>query len=320
MRLELPPALRALAAVQDGLITAVQARTAGMSKAAIDVEVRAGRWVALLRGVYLIDLDQYDGLPARVWWRAALLAHGPGYCLVAASGARALGLHGPTREEAQVEIAAFGACSRTRRLARGLRPSIDGPEVMVRQFEVEPSEVVIVDGLPVRRGDLTAIDAGLDLSRGRALSILDSALYLGLATFEELTTAAERAAGRPGIQQLRPLVALADGRAESMVESHVRLACIDGDVPPDELQFAVRDEAGRLLAVGDLAWKKGRPRPLLAEADGKSVHDQPEAVYRDRLRGNALVGAACDTVRFTFADSLRPYYVASVIRAALTAW
>jgi hypothetical protein len=319
MHPELPPAVRARAATQDGLITAAQAREAGMAKAAVDLEVRRHRWVPLLRGVYLVDRDRYEDLEPRVWWRAALLAHGPAYCLVAGSAARAIGLHGPTSEEPYVEIAALSAVSRTTRLGRGLGPAVDGPSVRVRQFAVDPGEVVVVGGLPVRRADLTAIDAGLDLPRPRALSILDSALHLGLATPAGLADAAERAAHRPGIQQLRPLVGLADHRAESMVESHVRLACIDGKVPPDDLQFPVRTDDGRLIAVGDLAWKAGRRRPLIAEADGKSIHDQPEAVYRDRRRGNALVAAACDTVRFTFADALRPDYVANVIRAALAA-
>jgi hypothetical protein len=290
-----------------------------VAKASIDVEVRARRWLALLRGVYLLDRERYDELPTRIWWRAALLAHGQAYCLVAGSAARAIGLHGPPLVERHVEIAALGGMSRTPRVPRGLAPAVEGPTICVRQFSVDPVDVVLVDGLRVRRAALTAIDAGLDLPRGRALSLLDSALHLGLATPTCLAVATERAKGRPGIQQLRPLVALADGRAESMVESHVRLACIDGEVPPDELQYRVWDDHGRLIAVGDLAWKKHRTRPLLAEADGESIHGQPQAIFRDRRRGNSLVAAACDTVRFTFADALRPHYVASVVRSALAA-
>jgi hypothetical protein len=42
-------------------------------------------------------------------------------------------------------------------------------------------------------------------------------------------------------------------------------------------------------------------------------------VFRDRTRGNALAGEACDTVRFTYSDTFRPTYIAGLVRAALAA-
>lgn len=275
----------------------------------------------MLRGIYLIDAELYaEGIPSRTWWRAALLAHGTDFCLVAGTGGRLFGMHGLPLDEPVVEVARIGSWPRARRITDNSSLWCkDGPHVVVRQIAIAPDEVVIVDGFPVRRADLTAVDAALSLNRPRMLSVLDSCLHLELATPDELLAAVGRAKGRPGIQQLRPLAALADGRAESMVESFVRLGCIDGNVPPDELQYEVKTDAGHLIAVGDLGWVKGRERPLLAEADGQSVHSLPEAVYRDRRRGNALIPHACDTLRFTFADACRPMYVAAVVRAALAA-
>ena len=86
------------------------------------------------------------------------------------------------------------------------------------------------------------------------------------------------------------------------------MICIDGGLPPDDLQHEVRDDVGRVAAVGDMAWFKGRQRPLLGEADGK-LHALPQPVFRDRVRGNFLVTANCDTIRFVWADSQRPPYV-----------
>jgi hypothetical protein len=106
------------------------------------------------------------------------------------------------------------------------------------------------------------------------------------------------------------MVMIADGRAESTVESRVRLAWRDGDVAPDDLHYTVYTGDGHVAAIGDLGWYKERNRPLLAEADGESVHGAPKPVYRDRMRGNALTGAACDTVRFVYADTFKPNYVA----------
>jgi hypothetical protein len=273
--------------------------------------------------VYLIEPERYvvDSLPMRTWWRAALLAHGPNTCLVASSGAGAFGLHGLPFRPATVEVAIVGGPPRQRR-----QPSLPlsradmmVPQILVRQLPVTAHEVVIVNGLPVRRGDLTVIDAGLDLDRAGMLSLLDSALHLGVVTEVDLQVALDAARGRPGIQLLREMAAMADGRAESIVESRVRLACIDGGVPPDDLQYVVRTDDGHVIGIGDLGWHEKRRRPLLAEADGESVHGQPKAIFRDRMRGNALASAACDTVRFVYADTFKPNYIASVIRSALAA-
>ncbi len=319
MPVDLASAIRAIVSRQDGLLTAQQARSVGLTKYDVDNAVRAGRWLALLRGIYLIDAEPYDDrVPQRTWWRAALLAHGPGFCLVGGTGARLFGLHGMPVIETSVEVA--GSQITPRHPRPTVLPQLAaGPEIVVRQVMIDPSEIEIVDGLPVRRGDLTVIDAALPLDRKRMLALLDSALHREVATIEEIELAYERAKGRRGIARLRPLIPLADGRAESMLESFVRLDCIDGDVPPDDLQYPVRSEDGHLIALGDLGWYKRRRRPLLGEADGRSVHELPEAVFRDRTRGNALAAYACDTVRFTYADTFRRGYVAAVVRNALAA-
>jgi hypothetical protein len=312
----------ALAARQDGCATIAQALRLGVTASEVDSELRSGRWHALLRGTYLVDAELYAaGVPERAWWRAALLAHGPDTCLVAGTAARLLGLHGLPATQRTVEIAWVGGMPRQRR--RSASPpsglAATARDVIVRQLPVRPDEVVTVNGFPIRRGDLTVIDAGLDLDRGGMLSILDSGLHLGICTREQMDAAILAARCRPGVQQLRALALVADGRAESTVESRVRLACIDDGVAPDDLQYVVRDRDGHVVAIGDLGWHRHRRRPLLAEADGESVHSAPRAVYRDRTRGNALAAQACDTVRFTFADALRPRYVTSVVRAALLA-
>ncbi|HWB67023.1 MAG TPA: hypothetical protein VG708_09370 [Mycobacteriales bacterium] len=312
-------ALRALAATQDGLVTAPQARRFGVTWCDVERNRRRNDWARLAQGVYLIDVGQYgDELPARIWWRAALLAHGPGSCLAAKTAVRALGLSGLIGWERVIEIATRTGLSRHPRAAvRRCTLDRDGPLVVVRQFAVPDCEVTTVDGLPVRSAPLSVVDAALDCDRPTTLSLLDSALFTGAVSEAELRDAVERAAHRRGIVRLREMLELADARAASPLESRVRLACIDGDVPPDELQYAVRNAGGYVIAIGDLAWHKRRRRPLIAEADGADVHATPAAVYRDRWRGNALVAEACDTVRFTYADALRPPYIVGVIRHAL---
>jgi hypothetical protein len=154
--------LRALAATQDGLVTLAQAIARGMRPAEIDSEIRAGRWTALLRGVYLLDPDRYaGGANERLWWRAALLAHGPNTCLAASSAVRAFGLHGLPLRQTTVEIAWVGGTPRARR--RGdpqlCHSRVATPDIIVRQLPVTAEQVVTIGGFPVRRGDLTVIDA-----------------------------------------------------------------------------------------------------------------------------------------------------------------
>ena len=323
MRFDSEPRLLALAATQDGLVTARQAMQLGYTRNVIKGRRLSGRWRLMAPGVYLVDADIWpDPLPERVWWRAALLFNGPSSALVASTALRLFGVHGLPMRERRIEVGVVGGPSRWGRRPASIRlrgRDEEAPDVVVRQYAILSHELDVKAGLQVRGLVHSLVDTVLESDRGTALALLDSALHQGMLTADELKLAVVRATGRRGVVALRDVSRLVDSRAESQIESRVRLACIDGKVPPDEIQYPVYDDYGNLLAIGDMAWVRGRRRPLIAEADGKSVHSLPEAVYRDRRRGNALVARACDTVRFTFADSLKPPYVVSVIKSALAA-
>lgn len=314
-------AARVLAARQRGLITTAQAQQLGFGYDDVRAMRRRGEWASLTRGVNLTDAETFgDGLPEKTWWQAALLAQGDDFCLAGLTGAEALGMVGMPPRRYEIEVGSIGGRSRHHRSIGTTTLRFAGVErcIKVRQLNLAPDDVVIHNRLRVSCAFRTVIDAGLTVDRPTALCLLDSALYKGLLTPDELNLTVRQAEGRRGIVALRELSYLADGRAESQVESRVRLACIDGDVAPDELQHPVVDAYGVILARGDLAWLK-RSRPLLGEADGESIHSLPAAVYRDRRRGNDLVGASYDTVRFTFHDTFKPGYIPYVVRRALSA-
>ncbi|MBV9485450.1 MAG: type IV toxin-antitoxin system AbiEi family antitoxin domain-containing protein [Frankiaceae bacterium] len=314
--------IAAIAITQNWLISARQCLMIGMTRDDIRTRVRRGEWVLMARGVYLVNADlHWDGLPEQAWWRAAVLSYGPGSCIVGVAAVSALGISGSPPGRRPIEVAKVGGGSRDGRKiderARRLQGWDDG--FIVRQLPVQANEIVHVDGIPVRRADRSVIDAALSVDRGSALALLDSALRTRALTPAELRNSVAAAAHRPGIVMLRQIATYADGRAESPLESLVRLACIDGGVTPDDLQYTVRDTADNIIAVGDLAWFLRRARPLLAEADGESVHGLPAPVYRDRHRGNALVGRSCDTIRFTYEDTRRRGYIAWAVKDALRA-
>ena len=310
---------RAVAEQQDWLLTSAQAAHCRLTPGELAAAVRRRELRRLYRGVYLFDPDLVQNPPRRMIYRAALLSEGEDASLFGVAAARVWQVQGLPFDDQFIEVAVIGGPSR-----RALQPiqgpwsAVDLPPVIVRQVPVSASQVRVVDDLRVRDAGLSVIDAALNLDRASALSVLDSALHLGLVAPEQLAALVAEAKGRPGITRVRQLADLADPRAESPLESRIRLICIDGKVAPDVLQHCVYDASGVLVAVGDLGWVLGRRRPLLAEADGR-VHDLPAAVYRDRRRGNVLVAAECDTIRFVWADCQRPFYVLHVVRAALAA-
>jgi very-short-patch-repair endonuclease len=154
----------------------------------------------------------------------------------------------------------------------------------------------------------------LRLERYTAVSVMDSALNRGLIAEADLPRVSRLITGRRGAVNARPWLAEADPRAESPLETRVRLRCVDGKVAPDILQHKVYNRRGDLLGIGDLAWLQAR---VLAEADGAEVHSQPRAVFRDRRRQNELANAGWTIVRFTWQDTLKPGYIAHVVRNAL---
>lgn len=149
----------------------------------------------------------------------------------------------------------------------------------------EGAPLTVVDGRPATAPAWTAVEVARSQRRPRALATLDAALRSGSCNRTELWRAAVAQAGRRGIVAVRDLIALADARAESPMESEARLAMIDGGLPAPELQYEVIDGNGELRRL-DFAWPGER---VAAEYDGVDWHSDPEAMRRDRRRNAALL-------------------------------
>lgn len=139
------------------------------------------------------------------------------------------------------------------------------------------------------------------LRRPRALAALDAALRSGTCTRAELWRAAVAQAGRRGIVAVRGLLPVADGRAESPMESEARLVMLDGGLPVPELQYRVVDGNGELRRL-DFAWPERR---VAAEYDGEFWHDDPAAIRRDRRRQVALQEVGWTVERIVLEDVRR---------------
>lgn len=152
----------------------------------------------------------------------------------------------------------------------------------------------------------TVLDCARELDLREAVVVGDAAVRSGLA-LGALHRAALKATG-PGSAALRRTVALVDGRAESPIETCLRLLALPLAVV--DLQVPIAG-VGRVDMLLD-GW-------LVLEADGFE-HHSTRAHYRvDRRRADALAAQGFVLVRFSYEDIVhRPDYVVATIRLVLT--
>lgn len=149
---------------------------------------------------------------------------------------------------------------------------------------VLPRDLMDIGGLCVTTPLRTALDLGRFLSRDQALAALDALLRLGVFSRDELAFELPRLKGQRGVRQLRHLVLLADGRAQSPGESVLRLRWIDAGLPRPQLQIEII-EAGRTIFYLDI----GLEELLFAiEYDGEEWHSAEEDREYDETRRSWL--------------------------------
>ena len=106
---------------------------------------------------------------------------------------------------------------------------------------------------------------------------------------------------------------LADARAQTPIETRVRLPLVDAGIGPLVTQYAI-SQAGILIAEIDLAL----PHDAVAvEADGREDHEDERGFVWDRRRDVLLAEAGWEVVRFSWEDALRPAYVVRTVRRAI---
>ena len=177
---------------------------------------------------------------------------------------------------------------------------------MQRRSGLHADEQTIAGGFPVTTVERTVHDLAVRLRTDDLVCLLDSALRLGWMPQKEDRRARSR---------MREALPLADARSESPLETRLRLLLTRAGLPPESLQFEVRDATGRMVARVDMAWPGVR---LGIEADGRSVHGLPEALLGDRRRQNDLQELRWTILRFTWDDVVNhPQAVIAKVRWTL---
>ena len=187
----------------------------------------------------------------------------------------------------------------------------------LRQYRLPlPTDQIEVNrGMPVTSVARTLLDLACAGPRLGAVAAADSACNRGMLTADQLRGAIWHLTGRHGGRRGAAWLRQVDGRAQSAIETAVRLLLLDARLPRPSLQHAVV-EHGRVLASADLAYPDAK---VWIECDGWSAHGGREAFQQDRWRQNVLTSRGWVVLRFTAHDVLRrPAYVVSAVTHALT--
>jgi very-short-patch-repair endonuclease len=289
-----PPEVRlgAVVARQDGLVTLAQAVELGVSARTVQRRVRATEWRRVLPRVFLVaghpETDAVRVRAAGLWVGRAGAVSGP----AAAWWHRML-----SDAPATVEL--------TVPPDRAPRPH---PAVRLRRRALSCHDLVGVNGLWLTDRPLTALETAVVVPDGSAF--LDRALQRHVS-FPRVYRAYCRNLGARGSARAGDLLVAAADRADSAAE---------------------RRAVALLRAAGLTGWVLGHPfgpyridiafvsAKVAVEIDGWAWHMDVDRFRADRHKGNALVRARWDVLRFTWHDlTNRPDYVIAEIRAALAA-
>jgi len=271
----------------DAVLSARQARTF-LSKSGVQRRLASGKWQAVATGVYLVSGHRRS---PRAQARIAVLSVGDDKVLGGVAAAWWLDMVDREPRKHLVYTPTLGRHARS------------SATVVVCHRELDPSDVVVVDGLNVTARPLTVLDAAAELG----IAVIDSALLTGVVTLPELMAAHRRYPGRRGIGAVSRFLALLESGARSEAERVVvtlfRKARITGWV-------ANHPAIGYLI---DFAFPAEK---LAVEIDGFGCHRDVTAFQHDRTRRNKLVAAGWTVLNYTWADLLeRPHQVASEVVA-----
>ena len=286
-------ALEERARARGGFFTLTDAEAAGATPHDVRREVGAGAWRRLTPGVLTVKA-WYDGLSAAeahlVDLRVRLHVLDQGWCAARRSAAV---LHG---------LPLLGASPRVPQLVRDRpRPGTRGSSRHERFNTLPTSERTVLDGLPVTTQARTVVDLARQESFTSALVVADAALRAGTG-LEEIRAVAERCRAWPRAPRVKPVLAAADGRSESPLESLSRAGFILAGLPPPELQVEVWF-GGELVGRTDFLW---RACLVVGEADGRAKYQNVQDLYLEKRREERLRDLGFEVVRWDWASARHP--------------
>ncbi len=181
---------------------------------------------------------------------------------------------------------------------------------------LDPADRDLIDDVPVTSRSRTAADLARVLALRDAVVMLDAALHdprggEADGVREEIARHLHDARARRGAGRARRALQLADGRAESPLESHSRLTFEEQGLPRPDLQVEIRDAWDHLIGRGDFGWRAAR---VIGECDGRIKYrdlarpgeDPLDVLMREKRRENEIQALGWTVVRWTWEDLAQP--------------
>ena len=288
------PLLRAAAERQFGVFTATDARRAGYDRDEVRGLLSTGAWVRLRRGVYTTR-ERADDAARRHLLDCVAVLLDLGRPQAALSHATAARLHG---------FLVSTTIDRTTRVTDPARWR-EGKGFRMTRAPLDARSVVVRGPLRVTRAARTLVDCAREWDLESSVIAMDRALLMQRTTPAQLRAALVEQHQWRGTPMAQRAMALADGRAESPLETKGRLRLIGAGLAPTELQVEI-SVGGRLVAVAD-AWYEDAA--VVVEFDGRVKYTDPwrgktpqQVLWDEKRREDELRALDIRVVRVVDAD------------------
>ncbi|MCU1604699.1 MAG: Transcriptional regulator, AbiEi antitoxin, Type system [Modestobacter sp.] len=190
------------------------------------------------------------------------------------------------------------------------RPPASGSgsaRVRLHVARLGPEETTSLDGVVLTDVTRTVVDLARSVPFESAVVAADAALARGATTPDRLAGCLAGMGGVPGRRAAARVLAMADGRSESVGESRSRVLFQRLALPVPELQFPVRRRDGSIIGRCDFGWEGQR---TLGEFDGRVTYGRllrpgqsaGDAVYQEKLREDELRDHAWQVARWTWPE------------------
>lgn len=300
---DVPPAAR-----ERTVATTERWRARGISPGLMRSLVRSGDLVRMRRGVYATR--------NAVDWAAANQARGHAlrvYAMRATVGSAAVASHQSAALLHDLDVLTSPGETVTLTLPPARpwnRPASAG--VVFHTADLPPGHLTTLYDLPVTTAARTVIDLARMLPFMDGVVVADSALHAERAAKPELRQILDSCASWPGVRRARRVVAFADERAGSALESVARVVFDEFGLEPPELQATVHLPRNAFLV--DFSWPEHR---VIAEADGLAKYTGGKVLIAQFERDRLLRDAGYKVVHFTWQELFEtPDLVITRIRQA----
>lgn len=246
------------------VFTVHDAYACGWTTSALRNAVRQGRIVRLRRGTYAAaatSLPHLGALAAAASLPRAVISH-----------RSAASLHG---------LPLLGERPRVPEATVPPRTGGNLPGLHVYRATLRPEDVVDSGAVRVTSVARTLADLGRHRPLVASVAAIDAALFRGLVTTEQIDDVLRFCRTWPRIPRARRALLLADGRAESPLETLSRIAFPELDAPTPAIQTTIFDEHGRLAGRADFYWDGPG---VVGEADGRSKYTDRSVLTAEKQR------------------------------------